>query len=201
VAGRATKIADAGALGIPGPHNLANAMASLAALHALGYDVTAPAVAAALRGFRGLEHRIEYVGEMHGVRFYNDSKATNTDSLAVALRAFREPIVLIAGGRDKKGDFPSLAAGVAEHVAVVVTIGEAAPTIRAAWGSAVTDWVEAGYSFERAVEAAYQEAAVRGGVVLLSPGCASFDMFKDYEDRGRRFKEIVHALGAERRDG
>lgn len=199
-AGTERRIVEAGALGIPGPHNLSNAMASLTALHALGLDVTAPAVAAALHSFQGLEHRIEYVGELNGVRFYNDSKATNTDSMAVALRAFKEPIVLIAGGRDKKGDFPSLAGSVAEHVAVVVTIGEAARTIRAAWGDAVSDWVEAGRSFERAVEAAYQEAFVRRGVVLLSPGCASFDMFQDYEHRGRRFKEIVQALGAERRE-
>jgi UDP-N-acetylmuramoylalanine--D-glutamate ligase len=193
-----TPILAASRLGIPGPHNVRNALASLAALHGLGVDVTDPAVARGLEDFRGLEHRIEFAGELNGVRFYNDSKATNTDSLAVALASFAQPVVLIAGGRDKKGDFPALAPLVSERVALVVTIGEAAATIRKAWGHAVNDWVSAGTSFERAVEAAYQEALARGGVVLLSPGCASFDMFRDYEDRGRRFKALVAGLGAER---
>jgi UDP-N-acetylmuramoylalanine--D-glutamate ligase len=200
-AGPPRPILDASELGIPGPHNLGNAMAALTAIHALGLDATSAAVVDALRRFRGLEHRIEYVGELNGVRFYNDSKATNTDSLAVALQSFQEPIVLIAGGRDKKGDFQSLAPRVADRVAAVVTIGEAAGTIRNAWKDAVPDWIEAGHSFERAVEAAYQEAFARSGVVLLSPGCASFDMFRNYEHRGERFKALVKALGAERRDG
>jgi UDP-N-acetylmuramoylalanine--D-glutamate ligase len=191
-----TPILPAGRLGIPGPHNRMNALAATAAVHGLGLDVTDPRFARALEDFRGLEHRIEYAGELAGVRFYNDSKATNTDSLAVALDSFPGPIVLIAGGRDKKGDFPSLRDRVRERVAVVVTVGEASETIRRAWGDVVPDWVAAGTSFERAIEAAYQEAAARGGVVLLSPGCASFDMFTDYEARGRRFKEIATALGA-----
>jgi UDP-N-acetylmuramoylalanine--D-glutamate ligase len=103
--------------------------------------------------------------------------------MAVALHSFSEPIVLIAGGRDKKGDFAGLVDRVQGRVASVVTIGEAGPTIRAAWDGAVDNWVEAGRSFERAVEAAYQEATARGGIVRLSPGCASYDMFRDYEDR------------------
>ncbi|MDZ4805535.1 MAG: UDP-N-acetylmuramoyl-L-alanine--D-glutamate ligase [Candidatus Eisenbacteria bacterium] len=185
-------------LGIPGPHNVQNALAAIAALHGLGVDVTDPRFVRGLEDFRGLEHRLEYLGELNGVRFYNDSKATNTDSLAVALASFTEPVVLIAGGRDKKGDFPALAPVVSEHVALVVTIGEAATTIRKAWSHVVSDWVSAGTSFERAVESAYQEAAARGAVVLLSPGCASFDMFQDYEDRGRQFKKLVVQLGAER---
>jgi UDP-N-acetylmuramoylalanine--D-glutamate ligase len=202
LAGKAPRpIVKASELGIPGPHNLDNAMAALTAIHALGLDAASPAVAEALRRFRGLEHRIEYVGELNGVRFFNDSKATNTDSLAVALQSFSEPIVLIAGGRDKKGDFEALAPRVADRVAAVVTIGEAAGTIRKAWNAAVPDWIEAGHSFERAVEAAYQEAFARRAVVLLSPGCASFDMFRNYEHRGERFKALVKALGAERRDG
>lgn len=201
VDGRRTAFFNAARLGIPGPHNQMNAMAALAVLHGAGFDVADSRLIAGLENFRGLEHRIEYVGELNGVRFFNDSKATNTDSLAVALESFAEPIVLIAGGRDKKGDFPGLRDRVARHVAAVVTIGEAADTIRGAWSGVVGDWVEAGYSFERAVEAAYQEASARGGVVLLSPGCASFDMFQDYEDRGRRFKALARALGAARRDG
>jgi UDP-N-acetylmuramoylalanine--D-glutamate ligase len=191
-----TPLADAARLGIPGPHNRMNALAAVASVHGLGLDVTDPRLAGALEDFRGLEHRIEYAGELGGVRFYNDSKATNTDSLAVALESFPGPIVLIAGGRDKKGDFPALRDRVAGRVAVVVTVGEASETIRGAWDGVVADWVAAGTSFERAVEAAYQEAAARGGVVLLSPGCASFDMFTDYEARGRRFKELAAALGA-----
>lgn len=198
-AGASRRVMGRAELGIPGPHNAANALAALAALEGLGLDAAAPAVAEALRHFPGLEHRIEYSGTLNGVRFYNDSKATNTDSMAVALRSFSEPIVLIAGGRDKKGDFAGLLDRVQGRVATVVTIGEAGPTIRAAWGGAVDNWVEAGRSFERAVEAAYQEATARGGIVLLSPGCASYDMFRDYEDRGRRFKTLVAALGAELR--
>lgn len=198
-AGATLPVLNAAELGIPGPHNVANALAALAALEGLSLDAAQPAVADALRRFPGLEHRIEYSGTLNGVRFYNDSKATNTDSMAVALRAFAEPIVLIAGGRDKKGDFAGLAEGVRGRVATVVTIGEAGPTIRAAWTGVVEHWVEAGRSFERAVEAAYQEATARGGIVLLSPGCASYDMFRDYEDRGRRFKTLVAALGAEMR--
>lgn len=198
-AGQERRVMSAAVLGIPGPHNRANALAALATLLGLGIDPTTPAVATALQSFGGLEHRIEFCGELNGVRFFNDSKATNTDSLGVALESFEEPIVLIAGGRDKKGDFAGLADRVTHRVAAVVTIGEAGDTIRAAWAEAVGSWVEAGRSFERAVEAAYQEAMAHHGVVLLSPGCASYDMFQDYEERGRRFKDLVRALGAEMR--
>ncbi len=196
--GTVTPLLPAARIGLPGPHNRMNALAALAALHGAGLPVTRPEAAECLVRFRGLPHRIEFVGSLNGVRFYNDSKATNTDSLSVALRSFPEPIVLIAGGRDKKGDFASLTASVRERVACVVTIGEAAETISRAWGDAVPDWVHAGRSLERAVEAAYQEAFARQGVVLLSPGCASFDMFRDYEDRGHRFRDLVQGLGAER---
>ncbi|HWN81181.1 MAG TPA: UDP-N-acetylmuramoyl-L-alanine--D-glutamate ligase, partial [Candidatus Udaeobacter sp.] len=125
------RILETRALGIPGPHNLANALAAVAALER--YWIPAPVVAAALAAFHGLPHRLELVAERQGVRFVNDSKATNVHALTEALRSFPGGIHLIAGGRDKAGDFASLALLVGERVARVYRIGEAAPRLAAAW--------------------------------------------------------------------
>ncbi|MCC6350624.1 MAG: UDP-N-acetylmuramoyl-L-alanine--D-glutamate ligase [Candidatus Eisenbacteria bacterium] len=173
---------------LPGPHNLANALAALATV--MPMEPPAAALRSVLAAYAGLEHRLEAAGEVNGVRFVNDSKATNTDSLSVALRSFERPVVLIAGGRDKGQDFAPLAALVRRHVRQLVLIGEGAAAMASAWRGVPQERAE---TLAEAVAVAYR-AAGTGGVVLLSPGCASFDMFRDYEDRGRRFKEEVARL-------
>lgn len=173
---------------LPGPHNLANALAALATV--LPMEPPPAALREVLAGYGGLEHRLEPAGEVGGVRFVNDSKATNTNSLEVALQSFDAPIVLIAGGRDKGQDFRPLAPLVERHVRHLVLIGEGAAGMAKAWPGVPAERAE---SLAEAVAVAYR-AAGNGGVVLLSPGCASYDMFRDYEDRGRRFKDEVARL-------
>ncbi|MBN2564975.1 MAG: UDP-N-acetylmuramoyl-L-alanine--D-glutamate ligase [Candidatus Eisenbacteria bacterium] len=189
VGGTEREIVQVDRLGLPGPHNLSNALAATAAAAAIG--VAAEDAAKVLVSFTPLEHRLEPVAVVDGVRYVNDSKATNVDSVMFALRSFDAPIVLIAGGKDKDSDFRVLRAVVAEHVKRLVLIGEAAEKMeRQLAGLVPTDRAA---SLRDAVLRA-QEAASPGDVVLLSPACASFDMFKDFEDRGRKFKEEVAAL-------
>lgn len=195
VAGWDEPILPARDLGIPGPHNLSNSLAATAAALAVGVEPVE--AAGALRAFAPLEHRLERVAEVDGVTYVNDSKATNVDSVSFALRSYDRPIVLIAGGKDKGADFSVLADLVASRVKRVVLIGDAAPKIEAALGGAAP--MERAGSLRAAVRAA-AGAASRGDVVLLSPACASFDMFRDYEDRGRQFKAEVASLAAERAD-
>jgi UDP-N-acetylmuramoylalanine--D-glutamate ligase len=177
------------ALKIKGPHNLANSLAAVLAATALGFDDEA--VREGIAEFEGLEHRYERVAEVRGVTYINDSKATNVDAVRVALEAAPAPVILIAGGRDKGGDFESLLPWVESRVKVLFAIGEARDTMKRVF-SAVTDVRFAG-TLEEAVRGA-AEAATPGTTVLLSPGCASFDMFKNFEDRGRVFKQAVLAL-------
>lgn len=176
---------------LPGPHNTANVLAALATV--LPFEPDREALRGVLRTYAGLEHRLEAAGEWNGVRFVNDSKATNTDSLRVALQSFPAPVVLIAGGRDKGQDFAPLAPLVQRAVRRLVLIGEGAEPMSRAWAD--TPQERAG-SLAEAVRRAYEAARPDGAVVLLSPGCASFDMFRDYEDRGRRFKDEVRDLMA-----
>jgi UDP-N-acetylmuramoylalanine--D-glutamate ligase len=144
-----------------------------------------------LREFPGLEHALEIVRERRGVRFVNDSKGTNVDATLKALESIDQPIWLIAGGRDKGGDFSRLAHAIRQRVKRLILIGEAAPLIaNAAQGYQAID--RAG-TLREAVELAAAGAAA-GDVVLMSPACASFDMFADYQDRGRQFKALVNAL-------
>ena len=180
-------------LPLPGTHNLANALAALASV--LPLEIAPDTLREVLRRYRGLEHRLEPVATVEGVRFVNDSKATNTDSLAVALKSFDQPVVLIAGGRDKGQDFTPLAPLVRRQVARLVLIGEGAERIAAAWHGVPADRAA---TLEAAVDTAFRHARQPGAggarIVLLSPACASFDMFRDYEDRGRRFKAEVERL-------
>ncbi len=176
-------------LKLRGRHNLANALAALAS--AQPFAVPSPALREALRDYAGLEHRLEPAGIVDGVEFINDSKATNLASLEVALESFDPPVVLIVGGRDKGQDFRSLAARVKRVVAHVVLIGEGADRIAATWPEVASS--RAG-SLAAAVDLAFEHARALGAPVLLSPGCSSFDMFRDYEDRGHRFKAEVERL-------
>jgi UDP-N-acetylmuramoylalanine--D-glutamate ligase len=171
-------------LRLRGRHNRANAMAAAAVCLARGLELDA--VRAGLRSFPGVEHRLEEVATIDGVLWVNDSKATNVDSTLVALASFDAPVHLILGGRGKGQDFGPLRFPVAQRCAGVYLIGEDAGRIGAAVGG------EACATLERAVRRA-GAAAGPGEVVLLSPACASFDQFEDFEARGRRFKDLVAA--------
>jgi UDP-N-acetylmuramoylalanine--D-glutamate ligase len=196
--------ADVTELRVPGRHNVANAMAGAAA--ALLFGVEAAAIRAALADFPGVEHRLEVVATIDGVRFVNDSQGTQPDAVAAAVRAFEAPIVLIAGGRGKDVDLAPLAPIVAERVAAAVLIGETAGELARLFGDAGLERIERAVSLEAAVEAA--EVIARDlrppgapATVLLSPAAASFDMFVDYEARGRAFKAAVAELAASRAPG
>ena len=189
VGGVEREVVAAREIGIPGPHNLSNALAATAAAAAIG---VAPTDAArVLRSFRSLEHRLEGVALVDGVHYVNDSKATNVDAVSFALLSFDAPIVLIAGGKDKGTDFSPLGPAIGRRVKRLILIGEAAGTMERTFEGLVP--MERAGSLGEAVRSA-SGAAESGDVVLLSPACASFDMFDDFEDRGRRFKEEVAAL-------
>jgi len=177
------------ALRLDGRHNWANVLAALALGRAAGWDVAACAAAAA--GFQGLPHRMELVAVRDGVRWINDSKATNVGATIAALAGASAPVVLIAGGDGKGADFRPLRDPVREHARAVILIGRDAPRIEAAISGAVPT-LEA-----TDLRAAVNEAAGMaqpGDTVLLAPACASFDMFRDYEHRGETFRAAVEAL-------
>ena len=173
---------------LPGPHNTENMAAAAAAALAVG--IPERAIAKALREFRGLPHRLAAVAEIDGVRYVNDSKATNVDAMKRALESFPEPVTLIAGGRDKDGDFAAIRPLVMERVRHAVYVGEAAAKIERSWPDLPHDRAA---TLEDAVQIA-RNRAVPGGVVLLSPGCASYDMFRNFEERGARFEAAVLEL-------
>jgi UDP-N-acetylmuramoylalanine--D-glutamate ligase len=172
-----------------GTHNLENVLAATACAGALG--VSPERLRQAIRAFRAVRHRLEWVRDRGGVAYYNDSKGTNVDATLKALAAFEEPVVLIAGGRDKGQRFDALAAAARGRVKAAVLIGEG----RASLGPVLrpVTHVEEAESMAEAVRRA-SSLAVRGDVVLLSPACASFDMFRDYEHRGEVFVAEVLAL-------
>ena len=178
---------------IPGEHNLKNALAATAMAVAAG--IPAPVIRHTLRTFRGVEHRIEFVRELDGVRFINDSKGTNVDSTIQAVRAMDRPTILILGGSPKKTNYVPLGREILKcPIQHIVLIGETAPEIQKALDEVgYTSYTHAGYDFRKAIELCF-DLAPEGGNVLLSPSCASFDMFDDYEARGRIFKGIVNAL-------
>jgi UDP-N-acetylmuramoylalanine--D-glutamate ligase len=175
---------------IRGPHNLYNSMA--AALSAGSLGIGSDVIADTLRSFPGVPHRLEPVRELDGIRYVNDSKATNVDSLWYALNSFSEPIVLIAGGKSKKNNYEPILPLLRKHVKAVVLIGEATEEMEEAFADHVQT-LRAGYDMGAAVEMA-RTVAVPGDVVLLSPACASFDMFNNYEHRGDVFKSLVEGL-------
>jgi len=192
VGGAERALLPAAEIGICGPHNLENAMAAALAGAAMG--LPDEAMARGLKSFKGVEHRLEDCGEVRGVRFINDSKGTNVDSVEKALQSFEGPIQLILGGRDKKGDFTALSALLRQRVARVLLLGEASGVIEAQLkGVAPLQRVA---DMQEAVRQGFA-GSQPGGKVLLSPGCASFDMFRNYEHRGQAFKSEVARLRKE----
>lgn len=186
---------------LPGQHNLSNVCAAGAAALACGMGT--PAIRRAVANFRGLEHRLELVAEKGGVRYYDDSIATTPARTVAGLRAFGEPVVLLAGGRGKNLSFTELAPTVWERCRCVVLFGEAAPELQRALSPPVLPeghlaqqpLLLRARSFGEAVALA-QGAARPGDVVLLSPACTSFDLFSDYQERGREFQRLVRGLEA-----
>jgi UDP-N-acetylmuramoylalanine--D-glutamate ligase len=176
-------------LALPGEHNVQNAMAAAAVCLARAVDVDA--VRSGLRTFPGVPHRLEQVAVRDGVRWINDSKATNVASTLVALRAFSSPVHLIAGGRGKQQDFSALAPLVGQRCVAVYLIGEAAGELAATLAVAGVPVTLAG-ELDIAVSAA-RLAAHDGEVVLLSPACASFDQYRDFEARGEHFRALAEA--------
>ena len=178
---------------IPGPHNLENALGAVCVAGAMRVPI--PVIRHTLRTFKGVEHRIERVRELEGVTYINDSKGTNVDSTIKAVQTMTDPTVIILGGYDKHTSFDPLAREIVSSpwIRHAELIGETATLIRNALERAGFKHVEYADSLGQAVEQA-RNVAGEGWNVLLSPACASFDMFKDYEERGRVYKEIVANL-------
>lgn len=187
--GTERRLIKAARLPLPGAHNVENVMAAALIGHALGAPVEA--MRTAIRSFHGLEHRLEPVLTLRRVRFVNDSKATTVDATLKALQSYPGPIVLLIGGKDKGGDFTLLRREIRAHVRTLVLIGDSKDKIRKGIGG-TAPIVEAS-TMKEAVARGFA-AARPGDVVLLAPACASFDWFKNYEERGRVFKGELRAL-------
>jgi len=177
-------------LPLQGRHNMMNTMASI--LIARTLDVSWESIGLALPKFRNIPHRLEYVDEIRGVKFYNDSKATNVDAVWYALESFDHPVYWIAGGIDKGNDYEQISKMVRKKVSALISLGTDNQKLHKYFEDYFDSITETDSMF-RAVEIAYSKAK-KGDVVLLSPACASFDLFKNYEARGEKFKEAVDAL-------
>ncbi|MBD3616539.1 MAG: UDP-N-acetylmuramoyl-L-alanine--D-glutamate ligase [Gracilimonas sp.] len=177
-------------IGLRGRHNLSNGLAT--ALAARAAEIKNEAIRESLRSFTGVEHRLELAREVDGVKYINDSKATNVNAVWFALDSFHVPVTLILGGRDKGNDYSELEPQIREKVHTIIAIGESKERVEAQLGKAAPNFVKV-ETMGGAVRAA-QKVAKRGEVVLLSPACASFDMFDSYEHRGKIFKEEVDKL-------
>ena len=188
--GAAEPVMPVSELPLPGAHNLENVLAAVCAARLAG--VPAEVIRRAVGSFKAVEHRLEFVRELKGVRYFNDSKATNVDATAKALAAFTGGVHVILGGKDKESDYTILAPLLRERARTVITIGSAAEKIERELAGVVK--MESMGTLDRAVARAHELAAT-GDVVLLAPACASFDQFENYEHRGRVFKELVTALG------
>ncbi len=181
-------------LNLPGRHNISNIMSAVSAAKIL--DVEDTVIENIVRGFQTLEHRIEFVAEISGIKIFNDSKATNPDATVKALESFSDKITLILGGKDKGMDFSYMMPYLDKRVSNIILIGETKPKILKALGLYKKQNQKAAFcvyscnSFEEAVKKGLSSAQ-SGEILLLSPACASFDMFADYNDRGRQFKKII----------
>ncbi len=189
--GASEKVVPAARIALPGAHNLENVLAAAMIARLLG--VAPASIRRSVLAFRGLEHRLEEVLTVRGVRFVNDSKATTVDATLKALASFDRPVVLILGGRGKGGDFSPLRAAVRKRARAVVLVGEAADKIEKALGGAAP--VVRAPDYRAVVRTAFGLAA-RGDIVLLAPACTSWDMFRNFEERGRTFKREVRLLAA-----
>ncbi len=178
-----------GELNIRGTHNYLNLMAALHVCRIFGLE--AEDLEASVKQFKPPEHRLEFVEEIKGVAYYNDSKATNIDAVKMALTAFKKPIILILGGRDKDSDFSLLNRDILAKVKQLVLTGEDAEKIQGQLDKRIKPVIVK--DFEAAVNRARENAGA-GDIVLLSPACASFDAFKNFEERGRYFKKIVRGF-------
>jgi len=174
---------------LPGAHNLENFLAAVTASRLAGGRPHE--IQKAIRSFKGVEHRLEFVAELNGVRYYNDSKATNVDATLKALDAFPGRILIILGGKDKGSDYTVLQTPLREKAILAMLIGAAAQKIESQIAGSVA--IERADTLQRAVEIA-SRTAHPGDIVLLAPACASFDQFENYEHRGRVFKQLVHEL-------
>ena len=177
-------------LALQGKHNLYNSMASGIAGRVL--DLKKDVIRESLTDFKNVEHRLEEVGKVHGITFVNDSKATNVNSTWYALESYQDPIVWIVGGVDKGNDYEMLKELVTDRVKAIVCLGKDNHKIHDAFGDVIEDIIST-ESAQDAVNMAYQ-LSQKGDTVLLSPACASFDLFDNYEDRGHQFKKAVKAL-------
>ncbi|MES2628546.1 MAG: UDP-N-acetylmuramoyl-L-alanine--D-glutamate ligase [Bacteroidota bacterium] len=177
-------------LALQGKHNLHNSMASAIAARVL--DIRKEVIRESLSDFEGVEHRLEFVANVHGIEFVNDSKATNINSTWYALESVKKPVVWIVGGVDKGNDYSELVPLVKDKVKAIICLGMDNAKIMNAFSGVVDRIVEA-RSAQQAVQFGY-DMGVKGDMVLLSPACASFDLFENYEDRGRQFKSAVKGL-------
>ncbi len=189
--GRLTEIMPIGEIALKGDHNVENVLAAVVIGMASGIEPAA--IRRAVKDFRAVEHRLEYVDTLRGVQYFNDSKATNVDATIKALQSFPANIHLILGGKDKGSDYTELNPLLAGRVKRVYTIGAAASMIEQQIGTTVP--VTSAHTLEAAVRKA-ADLAVEGDIVLLAPACASFDQFSSYEERGRAFKSLVQSLAA-----
>jgi UDP-N-acetylmuramoylalanine--D-glutamate ligase len=190
--GKAEPIMPVSEIPLKGAHNVENVLAAVCVARLAG--ASAEVIRGAVRDFRAVEHRLEFVAEIDGVAYYNDSKATNVDATMKAVASFDGGIHLILGGKDKDSDYGQMAALVRERVKVVYTIGSAAEKIEHQLRGVVK--MKSAGTLAVAVRDATADA-VPGDVVLLAPACSSFDQFENYEHRGRVFREIVHELQVE----
>lgn len=177
-------------IGLRGQHNLSNGLAT--ALAARAAEIKNDAIRESLRSFTGVEHRLELVRKVDGVKYINDSKATNVNAVWFALDSFQVPLTLILGGRDKGNDYSELIPQIKEKVHTIIAIGESKDRIEEQLGNVAPNFIRV-ETMGGAVRAAYK-GAKKGEVVLLSPACASFDMFDSYEHRGKIFKDEVNKL-------
>lgn len=177
-------------LGLSGNHNLNNGLAT--ALAARASEIKNEVIRESLRTFEGVEHRLEQVRTVDGVKYINDSKATNINAVWYALDSFNTPMALILGGRDKGNDYTELVDQIREKVHTIIAIGEARPMIEEQLKDVVPHF-ETANNMKEAVQLG-RKYTKRGEIVLLSPACASFDMYENYEHRGNEFKRIVNGL-------